>query len=140
MAHQEQGYESSSTVTNTFKRVVDDVRDLLREEIALARAEIRQEVSSFSNAAVLMAAGAVAGLLALAFLLHAAAQGFATAVGWPSWTGYLAVSIVLAVIGMVALQMGRNRLRATATVPPQTAETLQENKEWLKHRMTSERK
>jgi uncharacterized membrane protein YqjE len=140
MAYQEPAPESSSSLTSTFKRVVDDVRDLFREELALARAEIRQEVNSFSSAAVMLAVGGVAALLALTFLLHAAAQGIATAAEWPSWIGYLAVAVVLGIVGAIAMAMGRSRLRATAAVPPKTVETLQENKEWLKNRMQSERK
>lgn len=138
MAYQEPGSESPSTLTSTFKRVVDDVRDLLREEIALARAELRQEVSVFSNAAAMIAVGAVAALLALTFFLHAAAQGIATALNWPSWTGYLGVAIVLGVAGVMMMVLGRGRLRTASAVPPQTVATLQENKEWLKNRMTSE--
>lgn len=130
----------SASFTDSLKQVIDDVRELFREELALARAEVREEVSSFSTAAIQMAAGAaIAGYAAL-FLLMGIALGFADLVAWPAWAGYFAMSIVLALAAGIAIQMGRSRVRATPAVPRQTLETLKETKEWMKDRMSSESK
>src|SRR5688572_16771278 len=130
--------DSFDTLTHTVKRVVDDVRELFREEVALARAEIRQEMSSFASAAVKIGVGAVAGLLAVLFVLHAFALGLAAVTGWSTWVAYLGVGILLGIISAVAIAVGMQRARLTPAVPRQTLDTLQENKEWLKHRMSSE--
>lgn len=130
--------DSFDTLTHTVKRVVDDVRELFREEVALARAEIRQEMSSFASAAVKIGAGAVAGLLALLFVLHAFALGLADITGWSPALAYLAVGLLLGVIAAISVSVGMQRARLTPAVPRQTIDTLQENKEWLKNRMSSE--
>jgi hypothetical protein len=130
--------EGLDSVTQTVRRVVDDVRELFREEVALARAEIRQEMTAFASAGVQVGAGAVLGLMALLFVFHAAALGLAEVAGWAVWASYLLVGLVVGVVGALAVVMGVSKARRTPAVPPQTLESLQENKEWLKHRMTSE--
>jgi hypothetical protein len=127
-----------ASFTTTVKQVNDDVRELFREELALARAELRQEASSFSTAAAQMGGGAAVAGFAVLFLLLGIAQGFADLVNWPVWGGYLMMGVVLAAAAGVAIQMGRSRLRATPAVPKQTLETLKETKEWMKDRMSSE--
>jgi uncharacterized membrane protein YqjE len=135
MAHEDPHNES---VTGVIGKIVDDVRELFREEVALARAEIRQEISGYSVAAMELAAGAVAGGLALLFFLLFIAQGFAMLVHWPVWAGYLAVAIVLGIAAAAALYAGRARARTVPAVPPRTVETLKETKEWINNRMNSE--
>jgi len=129
----------SDSLIHTVKQVIDDIRELFREEVALARAELRQEMSVLSGAAIQMAAGAIAGLFALFFLLTALALGIADLANWPAWAGYLVVAALLGVGAAVALQVGRRRVRSVSAVP-QTVESLEETKEWLKHRIASERR
>jgi hypothetical protein len=128
--------DAREPLTHLIQNVVDDLRDLFREEVALARAEVREEVSAWSSAAMSMAAGgAIAGIGAL-FVLLAIAQGFALLVGWRPWAGYLTVGIVLAIIGGVALMAGRRRAAAIATLP-RTTQSVKETSEWMKDRMSS---
>jgi hypothetical protein len=123
------------SITHTIGRLVDDLRDLFREEVALARAELRHEVSAFGTAAAAMGAGAVAGVFALAFLLLGIAQAFAMLVGWPAWGGYIAMAVVLAIVAAVALMAGRKKVHGVQM--PQTVESIKETKEWMKDRMSS---
>jgi hypothetical protein len=126
----------SDSIAHTLGRLIDDVRELFREEVALARAELRHEVSAFGAAAAQMGAGAAAGAFAVLFLLLGIAQGFAALVGWPAWGGYVAMGILLGIVAAVALQSGRKKVRNIPAVP-QTAETIRETKEWMKDRMSS---
>jgi putative superfamily III holin-X len=130
----------TDSLTGTIGKIVDDVRELFREEVALARAELRQEIGELSGAAIRFAAGAAAGGLALFFLLLAVAQGFAMLVHWPVWAGYFAMAVVLGIGAAVAVQSARRKARAVSAVPPQTVETLKETKEWIQDRMSSERR
>jgi putative superfamily III holin-X len=126
------------SITHTIGRLIDDVRELFREEVALARAELRQEVSAFGAAAAAMGAGAAAGAFALAFLLLGIAQAFAALVGWPAWGGYIAMAVVLGIVAAAALIGGRKKVHSVQM--PQTVESIKETKEWMKDRMSSERK
>lgn len=77
----------NETITRAIGRVVDDVRDLSREEVALAKAELRHEASAIGGAAVRVGIGAGAGLFAVSFLwagVSAVAVGTLGAVAfWP---------------------------------------------------------
>jgi len=135
MAYEDPEHDS---ITHTIGRLIDDVRELFREEVALARAELRQEVSAFGVAAAAMGAGAVAGVFALAFLLLGIAQAFAALVGWPAWGGYIAMAVVLGIVAAASLMAGRKKVHAVQM--PQTVESIKETKEWMKDRMSSEKR
>jgi hypothetical protein len=137
MAYDDPRHDS---LAGTFGKIVDDVRELFREEVALARAEIRQEISEFSTAAMQFAGGAVAAGFALLFLLVGVAQGFAMLVGWPVWAGYLTMTVVLGIGAWFAIQSARRRARRVPAVPQQTVATLKETKEWIQDRMSSARR
>jgi len=136
MAYEDPRHDS---LTATVGKIVDDVRELFREEVALARAEVRQEISGFTSLAIWFGAGAVAAAFALSFLLLGIAQAFAVLVGWPVWAGYVTMAVVLGIVAFVGIQMGRSRARTVSAIPQQTVESLKETKEWIQHRITSER-
>lgn len=137
MAYDDTRHES---LTSVLGRIVDDIRELFREELALARAEIREEVSGFTSAAIAFTGGAAAGVFALSFLLLGLAQAFAMLVGWPAWGGYLTMAVLLGIVAAVALQAARRRARTVPAIPPQTVATIKETKEWIQDRMSSERR
>ena len=128
------------TLTATVGKIVDDVRELFREEVALARAEVRQEMSAFSAIALSFAVGAGAALFALSFLLLGIAQASAMLIGWPAWTGYIGMAIVLGIVAAITIQSARRRARTVSAVPEQTVATIKETKEWIQDRMSSERR
>src|SRR4051812_31802958 len=68
---------------------------LVRDEVALAKQELREKLSQFQAAVVILAAGALVGLLALMALSAAAILALATIVG--AWQAALIVGGVLAV-------------------------------------------
>jgi MFS superfamily sulfate permease-like transporter len=137
MAYDESRSESLTTV---FRQVVDDVRELFREELALARAELRQEANAFTSAAIRAGVGAVAGLFAVSFLLLGIAQGAARWLGIGVWASYLGMGVLLGIVAGLALLLARSRVQQTPAVPQRTVESLQETKEWINHRMTSNSK
>ncbi len=127
---------SDSSLSSIVRGLLDDVRELFREEIALARAEIRQDVGNAKAAAIRL--GAAVGLLAVGglFILTFCALGLAALLKWPPWAGFLIVGIVLAIIGAVMASAGQSRLRRVNALP-QTSKTIKENAEWIKNRTTS---
>ncbi len=127
----------TDSITHAFRQVVDDVRELFREELLLARAELRQEATVYLHSAINMAAAALFGLFATGFILLGLAQGAARWWGIGTWAAYILMGIVLGCIAGIALLMSRARARKTSAVPQRTVQSLEETKEWLNHRMTS---
>jgi hypothetical protein len=116
-----------------LKRAVQDAQELISAEVALAKAELRAEVRRIAMAAGALAGAAVAALMALVFVLTAAAWGIADWLEWPAWAGFAGVALVLALaaaaLGLIA------RARVVGRQPmPLTVETLKENAQWMRAR------
>ena len=121
-----------------IRGILVDLRTLIREEVALARVEIREQATRAKAAA--MSFGIAIGALAFGatFLLIAIAMGVADLLNWPAWTGFLIVAVLLALTGFVMLSSGRKQLRDVHAVPEATVTTLKENSEWIAKRLSSE--
>ena len=97
---------NTSNVAQAVQEVTERAQLLVREEIALAKAELQQKISKLVKG---IAVGAVAGvfmLLALLYLLDTAAWGFwalfkGDDASW-IWLGFLIVAILLLVLGAIA--------------------------------------
>ena len=118
-------YESES-VTGLLKGALDDVRDLVREEVALARAELRYEASKVTTAGVQFGAAAVALWFAGTCLVVAMALGISAVFTWPAWAGFAVGGALLAVFGLGAFLSGRSAVR-TIQPMPRTVESIKEN-------------
>lgn len=112
---------------------------LVRQEIALAQAEMTQKARSAGKGAGLFGAAAVLGLALLgavtAFLI------LLIALWIPTWLAAAAVTVLYAlVVGALALA-GRSQLhRATPAKPEQTIQTVKEDTAWAKTQARSAKK
>ena len=127
----------NDSIGSLVRGVLMDIRDLMREELALARVEIREQAGRAKLAAASLGAAAVALAFGGTFLLVAIAVGLADLLDWPVWTGFLIVALLLSIAGFVMLSSGRKKLRSVQPVPEETVRTLKENSEWLKRRLSS---
>jgi hypothetical protein len=131
--------EYDASLATLLSGIVGDAQELVRKEIALARQEVREEISAAKDAGIALAiAGAVLAIGGL-FLLITLALGLADLLNWPSWAGFGVVGLVAAIVGAVLLSTGRQRLKDVHPVPERTVETMKENIEWIKDRTTSDR-
>ena len=123
-----------------IRGILTDLRTLVREEIALARVEIREQAGRARAAAMSFGLAAAALLFGVAFLLIAAATAIAELFAWPLWAGFLIIAVLLSLVGVVSLASGRKRLRTFHAVPHETVMTLKENSEWIAKRLSSAQK
>ena len=112
--------------------IVGNVQQIVRAEIRLAKAEISEELTKAKRGAVLLAAGAVVGILALGVLLLSAVYALATVMA--PWMAALVVGIVAGVIGGACLSAGAKQIKRVTLPPPKTVETVQETMQWAKTR------
>ena len=103
---------------------------LVRDELTLAKREMSEKLDSFKDGVIVLAIGAVVGLMALLTLCAAVVIGLAQWVG--AWQSALIIGGLLAVGAGVLALVGIGRLKRTSLKPEQTIETLEEDKEWLK--------
>jgi hypothetical protein len=114
----------SASVGEMIGHVAQDLSLLMRQELELAKAEVKQEVSKAGKAAGMLGGAGFAGYMVLLFASIAAWWGLANVmnVGWAA----LIVTGIWAAIGAVTFALGRRQLREVHPKPEQTAETVKE--------------
>ena len=123
-----------------FGRVTSDMSTLVRQEMQLAKVEIKEEVRTASKAGGLLGGGAFAGYVALLFLSVALALLIATVLpDSMSETirhliGFLVVGVLYGIAAAVLLSKGKDQLDKVDPVPHQTVDTLKEDVQWAKTR------
>jgi TRAP-type C4-dicarboxylate transport system permease small subunit len=128
------------SIGSLLRGILMDLRTLIREEIALARVELREQAGRARAAAISFGIAAAALLFGGTFLLIALATAVADLLNWPVWAGFLAVAVLLTLIGFVTLASGRRKLQTVHAVPEETISTVKENSEWIAKRLSSERR
>ena len=115
-----------------------EVSDLLRKEVALARAEAAEKLTRVKDALLSLGAGGVALLVGLYFLFQALALGLAALLAdWLGarigiWLAPLLVGLLAGVLGWLVLRRGLAELKATELAPRRTAETLRRDAQAVK--------
>ncbi len=125
------GYDQS--IADLIRTTIHDAQDLVRGEIALAKAEMRQEMRRVGAGVAALAAAAVAGVIAIVFLLTAVAWGIPAALDWAPWTGFAIVGLVVLIVAATLGLIGKNRFNGERRMPL-TVETMKENMQWTRAR------
>ena len=138
MEHPE--FVRDESIGSLVRGILEDLRTLTREQIALCRVELREQASRARAVALSYAVMAAALGIGGLFLLVAAAAAIADRFQWPMWAGFLTVALGLCVVGLVSLAIARRQLRKVHALPRQTVTTLKENAAWIARRISSDRK
>jgi uncharacterized membrane protein YqjE len=122
----------SVPVGQLMSKVAEDLSQLMRSEVALAKVEVKEEVSRAGKAGAALGGAALAGWLTLLFASLALmyALDAVMPIGWAA----LIVAALWGVAAAVLAVMGRNRLRQVNPVPERTIETVKEDVQWLQNR------
>ena len=120
--------ERSFTVV--LQDIMRNVQEIIRAEVRLAKAEIREEASKAFSSMVWVMVGAVCAAFALTFLLWTVV--YAVGLVWPMWAATLVVAAVLGIAGAVMLSSGIQRMKHVSPTPERTVETIKENVAWVK--------
>jgi len=123
------------SMTTLVAGIVNDLQQLMRQELQLAKREVQQEWDKTKSAAGSMAAGGgILGLAAVLFcfmfvhlLFHYVGETI------PLWGCYGIVGLVLAILGGILVAVGRTKATDINVIPPQTAETMKENVQWIQN-------
>ncbi len=116
------------------KDIVANAHEIIRAELRLAKAEVREEGRKAIHGGTVLAAGAVTGLYGIGFVLAAITAALALVMPW--WAAALIVGGVLVIAGAIALQLGLKRWKQAHT-PEKAVTEMKENVEWLKRQTKS---
>ena len=121
------GVADDRSFAGLLQDIVGSVRDILRLEIRLARAELSESVAAIRRAAIVMAIGALA--FVVAFQLLVLSIVFALALVMPPWAAALVVAGALAICGGACFIAAYKRF-GHVRAPSRTIHSVQENISW----------
>ncbi len=107
-----------------------DVQDLVRGEIALARAELDEKFHRVIMAAIWLVGGALVAFAGLVVVLQGVAAALALVI--PTWAASLIVGVVIVIIGAVFARSGLGMLSLKSLTPDRTAANLQKDANMVK--------
>lgn len=120
----------TESVGELVSQISQDFSTLVRQEIALAKAELKQEAVKAGRGAGLLGGAGFAGYLAAIFgsltLMYVLDTFLAL------WLSALIVTVLYAVVAFVLQARGRQELKRVDPTPHQTVETVNELKETLR--------
>lgn len=125
--------KSARSIGSLFSDLARETSLLLRQEVALAKAEVVGQVSRLGSGAGLLVAGGLIAYAGLLALIAAAIIGIAQALPW--WLAALIMGAFVVVVGGVLALVGRSRMRAANLVPRRTLRTLRDDTEWAKEQV-----
>lgn len=115
--------------------IANDLGDLVRNELALARTELKAEAAKAGKGAGLLGGAGVAGLLFLFFISHALAWLLDN---WmPTEVAYLIVALLWGAVAAVLAMQGRKKLKEADPTLPTTQRTLKEDARWAQEQKKS---
>jgi uncharacterized membrane protein YqjE len=123
------------SIGELFKQLSSETSTLIRQEMALARAELTEKGKRAGAGAGMLGGAGVAALLTLGTLT--ACIILVLSEFMDAWLAALIHTIVWAVVAAVLALQGRNKVQEATPPAPQTVETLKEDVEWAKTRKPS---
>lgn len=124
------------SIPDLIRGTIRDGLALVRDEIFLARTELREEITRIKSGLITVVAAVVVGLLALIMMLNTVAWGVVYAFDWPTWAGFAVIAVPLVIIAVALGMMGKSLL-ARDRYMPKSVDTLKENAEWIRARTQS---
>jgi uncharacterized membrane protein YqjE len=120
------------SVGELLGEVTSDLSKLMRQEVALAKVEMKEEAVKAGKASGLLGGAGAVGYLVLVFLSLALmfALDELMPIGWAA----VLTAVVLGIVAAVLFVLGRNRIKQVNPKPEQTVETLKEDVQWAKNR------
>jgi uncharacterized membrane protein YqjE len=121
-----------NSIGDLLKQLSEETSTLVKQELALARAELEQQGKRAGVGAGMVGGAGVAGLLMLGALTTTLIGVLDTAMAF--WLAALIATVLwAAVAGVLALQ-GKSKIRQATPPAPQTVDTIKEDVQWAKTR------
>ena len=125
-----QTWSPEPSLGELFGDLARETKQLVKQEVELAKLELKENATRAGKGAAFIAGGAVLGLGADLALMTAIIALLATFM--PVWVAALAVAIVMGIGGFVLIKKGLNILKQSELAPRETIESVRKDVVWLK--------
>jgi hypothetical protein len=119
--------------------IVNDVQALLKQELALAKREVTDELNKAKKAAIFLGIGigsaAIAGLLLVCMLVYL--LNWASSERLPLWGCYGIVGVALMILAGGLFLFGMRKAGAVHLMPQQTIATIKDNVAWISNQTSA---
>jgi Putative Actinobacterial Holin-X, holin superfamily III len=122
--------EQEPSLGELFGALSREFGQLMRQEVQLAKTELREEAGKAGRAAVQLTGAGVTGFLCVLLASLAAAWGIGEFI--PVAYGLVIIAAVHGVVAAVLYSRGRTEAEGIQPVPDETIETLKEDARWVK--------
>ena len=112
---------TGESLGDTVTGIIQDVQNIIRGEVELAKTEVKEDVGKLGKAAGMI--GAAAFLALVGFL--------------EMWISAGIVGLALLIIGAILGVVGKNQMQEANMVPDKTIDSLKEDKEWASRQINS---
>jgi membrane protein len=121
----------SRSLAGLVRQLAEDAARLIRQEIALARAELSQNVSELAGHAGRIAMGGAIALLGLLVLVSFAVIGLGVLLGGNYWLSSLIVAVATLAAGAGLAYSGARRLGDSSIAPGESIDSVRQTGRWL---------
>lgn len=125
--------EPDATLPELLSRLTEQSTTLFRQEIELAKTEIKQEVRQAGKAGGLFGGAAFVGFLAAVLLSFAFAWALGDLEPLNPALGFLIVGIIYAIVAGVLAMSGKSAAEDLDPSLPETSQSLKEDAQWAKN-------
>lgn len=131
---EESRVRSGRPVAALLSDLAGETSTLVRQEIALFKAELNEKLAQIGLGAGALAAGGVIAFSGWLALLAAAILGLSYVLA--PWLSALIVGVVVIALGAGLALFGKSRLKADALVPRRTLNSLREDQAWIRDQVS----
>jgi uncharacterized membrane protein YqjE len=122
-----------------LKQLAQDSATLVRQEMALAKAEMKENLRATVRQAAMVAVGGLVALVGVLVLIAFLVTAISDALDEP-WAGPLIVGGIFLLVGALLAMRAMKALKRESLAPDRTIETLKEDKQWLQSEIKQARR
>ena len=116
-----------------FSELAAETGTLVRQEVALAQAEITSKATRVGKNVGFLAVGGAIGYAALPAILAGVILGLSNFM--PGWLAALIVGVVVGGTAFLLISSALEELKKTTLTPEETVESIKEDAQWLKKQL-----
>ena len=136
MRNGQEAHRTGNGIFGLLSGLIGDVRTLFRQELQLLRDELFLEIATIRQAAVAMGVGigitAIGGLFALIMLVYVLHEF----VHLPLWACYGLIGGILLAVGSALIIKATQSLQNFSLMPRRTLRSIKEDAQWIKEQVS----
>lgn len=123
--------ESDTSMTQLISGIISDAQDLVKQQLAMFRTELKHDVRRTKDALVALVTGLALVSVGATLLCFMAVYGLSAATELPLWACFGIVGGTLAAGGGLAFYLSLRQFNEFNPMPDESAQALKENMQWI---------